>query len=285
MKLSIIGRGRNDNYGSHYIERTNFCLRKHILNFQSLGLTPNDVEIVFVDWGSVIPLYTKLTQNCYGFVRYIVVPPEIARNYDPVETGFNFVHNINLGIRRCLGEYILHFDFDSFIYQNSMLNLWSYINQNDAQNYQNYFSRFCINQESYIHKLLTPNIEELKDGLYHKLGLLQIDNPGVFYGGSIGVMCSRKAWFDVGGYDERYIYWGNQDVDLFTRFYNYGLPGKDLWKTNNIIFVHLEHDHHKLHGRYDNSNLNLNYRNPDRGINPNGPNWGLSDQIFEEVIL
>ena len=74
-------------------------------------------------------------------------------------------------------------------------------------------------------------------------------------------------------------------MDLFTRFYNYGLPGRDLWKTNNIIFVHLDHGHHKLYGVYDNSNLNLNYRNPDKGINPNGPNWGLSDQKFEEIIL
>jgi hypothetical protein len=284
MKLSMVSRGRNDNYGYLYLEKTQFCYNKHVRNFLELELTPDEVEIVFVDWGSenVIAEFSRRNIGCsslkpeplihdeYGFLRYIVVPREITKLSDPPLTGFDFVKSINTGIVRCKGEYIMHIDLDVYMDTHSMENLWEYINHPTADtNYQHYFSRFSLDQKDYEDHLddVNENFEE-KVIVHENWPQLIL---GVFGGGSTAVMASKQAWYDVGGYDERYVEWGSQDVDLFNRFHMAGYPAKDLYKTNNVKLVHMNHV------RFESMYPKMHCGNQDKGKHPNEPNWGLRD--------
>jgi cellulose synthase/poly-beta-1,6-N-acetylglucosamine synthase-like glycosyltransferase len=279
MQLSLVSRGKNDNYGSFYIERTRFCLSRYVEIFKSLKLTPSDVEIVFVDWGSQDPLWPLLVDGS-GFLRYIIVPPEIAKNFDPPETKFSFVHSINTGIFRCKGDYIIHVDLDVYTDVDSMRKLINCLVEPEAHQYQYYFTRFFIGVQQYSEHFDKPeyicNIR-VRESVHPA-----ITGPEIFNGGSTAVMASRQAWHDVGGYDERYIYWGAQDVDLFTRWYLYGLRGSDLHTTHGIRFVHMEHSRKSCPMT---NNPSLNPRKPDKGIAPNGPIWGLQNISFNEVII
>ena len=282
-------RGRNDNYGStNYIERTNFCLNIHIENFLSLGLKPEEVEIVFVDWGSDKPIISLIDCEKEKFIKYIIVPKNITEISDPPETGFDFVKSVNVGIYRANGKFIMHIDPDVFIDTKSFQKLWKYINNSDAINYQHYFTKFILIYEN-CNRLMS-NVDFSKKDYNEKIESINstvlikpaIESSEVFNGGSNAVMCSKDAWFKVGGYDERFVYWGAQDVDLFTRLSNAGYSGKDLYQSNGIKLVHMEHTH-KLCDKTNNPELS--HRKALNGISPNGKNWGISNLKFQEVIV
>lgn len=55
-----------------------------------------------------------------------------------------------------------------------------------------------------------------------------------FFGG-----CMKELWMAVGGKDERFIAWGNEDMHLYGRLSNNGTP---LYRDNDIILVHQYHE-------------------------------------------
>jgi predicted glycosyltransferase involved in capsule biosynthesis len=279
MKLSLVSRGRNDDYGQYYVERTKFCLNRYISIFEDLGLTPNDIEIVFVDWGSEKQPMHTLMKSGKGFIRYIMIPREITKTVDPPETGFSFVHSINAGIVRCKGNFILHVDFDVYTDEKAITALLNYTGTLDANIHQCYFTRFIIFQKDYVKFFSEEPMDYMKD--IKETIRPAVDHPVVFNGSSNAVMASKKAWFDVTGYDERYIYWGAQDVDLFTRWFIYGLKGTDLYKKIGTRLVHMEHNRNNCPMT---NNPNLNPRLPSKGVKPNGPDWGLQNIVFDEII-
>jgi cellulose synthase/poly-beta-1,6-N-acetylglucosamine synthase-like glycosyltransferase len=244
-------------------------------------LTPADVEIVFVDWGSeesIIPLISP--DEKVGFIRYIIVPPDITALSDPPETKFDFVQSINAGLVRAHGEQIIHADFDVFMDRESMGKLWEYLKDPDSAKYQHYFTRYVLDQVHYGNHLtdynadFTPVIKHILDPI--------VDQPDLFNGGSNAVMAHRVAWHEVGGYNSALKYWGAQDVELFTRFHKAGYTGRDLCKSHGVKLVHMEHSRLSC---VNTNNPGHDLRNAKSGINPNGINWGLSDYTFEEIVV
>jgi cellulose synthase/poly-beta-1,6-N-acetylglucosamine synthase-like glycosyltransferase len=266
-------RGRNDLYGGpNYIIRTQFCLNKHLSNFLQCDLTPNDVEIVFVDWGSIDPIVPLLIKETTGFIRYIIVPGEITKNFDPPETGFDFVQSINVGICRSNGKFIMHIDPDVFMDISSFKKLWNYLDNPDAANYQHYFTRHVIPlSENFLN---SPPISQSI--------VPSISGPNEFNGGSTAVLCSKEAWEKVGGYDEKFKYWGAQDVDLFARLHKANYSGSNLFSSHDITLVHIEHQRILCQKT---NNPEYDHRHVLHGINPNGSNWGLKNLKFQEIIV
>lgn len=270
MKLSLVCRGKNDQYGGpDYITRTKYCLNSHIQNFLSLGLTPTDVEIIFVDWGSDVSIIPLLLQEAHGFLRYITVPHAITKLYDPPVTKFDFVRSVNTGIARSKGDFIMHIDPDVFTDAVSTKRILDHLGQPGANRYQYYFTRFTINpiylNDPYRHVI--PSVRP------------DIDSVEKFNGYSTAVIASKQAWSEVGGYDERFTRWGGQDSDLFIRFYMAGYTAKDLHITNGVQLVHIDHEHKQSEPNP------YNCRKPDKGIVPNGSNWGLQNIQFLEIIV
>jgi len=269
MRLSMVCRGRNDSYGGPgYLDRTKYCLTKHINNFIEAGLTPADVEIVFTDWGSEESIVPLLLSDGHGFLRYIIVPPKITAKYDPPDTKFDFVTSVNVAAARAKGEYIMHIDPDVFMAYSSFNKLWKCLANEGFHRYQYYFTRFTIDA-TYLSEPdnhVMPSISPAIEGTH------------VFNGYSTAVLASKKAWFTVGGYDEKFTRWGQQDIDMFARLYNSGYMAKDLYKTDAIVLVHIDHEHKvSVPNQYE-------YRHPTT-VHPNGPNWGIQDMTFEEVTL
>ena len=284
MKLSIVSRGRNDNYGGeNYKDKISFVLNKHISNFVRAEKTPNDVEIVFVDWGSDVPLYDALKINeKLGFVRFIIVPQEITKNFDPPETKFSFVHSINVGIRRCLGDYILHCDFDVFVSYDAFSKIWNFLSTGERM-LQYYFSRFHVNELDFILRMKKNIYEcEMNDVQLFPEARVFVESPYRFAGTSAALLLHKKLFHQVGGYDERMIYWGYQDTDLFLRLWTAKYLAEDLCRTLDAKLLHL--DHPRLHCGMSN-NPHLANRTLTKGISPNEDSWGISNIKFEEIII
>ena len=282
VKLSIVSRGRNDNYGNLYKEKVQFNINKHISNFTRLGLTPEDIEIVFSDWGtppfSAEPLYYALSNiNKKGFVRFILVPKDVTDYYDPEETHFSFVHSINSSAVRAKGVFVLHIDFDAFFPYESFKNLWEYINKYDQNlKIHHYFNRINVHDwENILDKDI--NIYEMDD--LEKIPEVKPKmDRRTFEGAAAGLMMTKEAWNLTGGYDERMIYWGFQDTDLFLRLCDANYIPQIL---EDVPTYHFEH------GRImcsKSNNISMMSRKP-KTINPNGENWGLKQFNFGELIV
>jgi len=284
MKLSIVSRGRNDNYGGeNYKDKISFVLNKHISNFVRAEKTPNDVEIVFVDWGSDIPLHEVLKINeKLGFIRFIIVPPEITKNYDPPETKFSFVHSINTGIRRCLGDYILHCDFDVFVSYDAFSKIWNFLSTGERM-LQYYFSRFHVHELDFTERMKKNVYDcEMNDVRLFPNPRVLVESPYKFGGTSVALLCHRKLFYQVEGYDERMVYWGYQDIDLFLRLWTANYLAEDLYRTLDVKLLHL--DHPRIYCGMTN-NPHLSNRILTKGINPNGNSWGIGNIKFEEYII
>lgn len=285
MKLSIVSRGRNDNYGgSFYKDKVNYILNKYVSNFVRSGKTPNDVELVFVDWGSEVPLHEVLKINeKMGFLRFIIVPPEVTRNFDPAETKFSFTHSINVGFRRSLGEYILHLDSDIFVSYDAFSKIWNFLSTGERM-LQYYFSRFHVKEDDFMERteknVYECEMEDIK--LYPGIKCIVIEGPGKFDGGNAGILGHRKLFFDVTGYDERMIYWGYQDTDLYLRLWNAGYRAIDLGDIFDIKLIHIEHEQVRCE---KSNNRTFANRKLTKGTKPNGNSWGIGNIKFEEYII
>lgn len=72
-----------------------------------------------------------------------------------------------------------------------------------------------------------------KDGSKKKAKAAGHGNPGGF------CFSSRKAFFDIGGYDERIVYWGYEDLDFPSRLVKYGY--KQIWLPKEYKIFHVYH--------------------------------------------
>ncbi len=101
--LSIISRGRNDNYMGNFLWRLSASLNKHAKNIATLNVR-NEVELVVADWGSEVPLYDALdlTDEAREIVRFIMVPPDVAARCNGDST-YSGVHPLNTAARRTRG--------------------------------------------------------------------------------------------------------------------------------------------------------------------------------------
>jgi hypothetical protein len=83
-------------------------------------------------------------------------------------------------------------------------------------------------------------------------------------------------WDDVGGYDERLIYYWFMDVDLGTRLIK-KYPIVNIGKVWGYDFFHLEHISTGIRFRHSHRKLNPDWsKSFDKPIlNPNGSDWGL----------
>ncbi len=83
--LSICLSGRNDNYGYDFKRRFIRAMDFLAWSADRAGV-PDKIEVVFTDWDSEVPLSKDiaLTEKAAAMVRFIEVPPEIAKqmNHD-----------------------------------------------------------------------------------------------------------------------------------------------------------------------------------------------------------
>lgn len=284
--LSILCQGRNDSYMGNFTWRLSTVLNKHAENIILLGLEAK-VELLVSDWGSEQPLYNvlELSEHARKLVRYLVTPPEIARQYDK-DAGFSVPHAINALARRSHGRYVMFSDSDVYLPLETMAKLMYYLDLG-------YFHSFNVrNSFFWASKYHIPN-DYIADSPYREHLEQHIMQHGYSYlhekvdtknfmGCGVCLLMSRDMWFESTGWDERLIYMGWNDID-FTKRLMFKYRWDDL-ESHGMTFYHLEHYRDRFNPNYAHENKKkLNPYNEPTTISPNPSNWGLADHALSFV--
>jgi glycosyltransferase involved in cell wall biosynthesis len=246
-----------------------------------------DVEIVLVDWGSEIPLteVLKLTDDSRSLLRIIQVSPDIAAKYNK-DSPYSCVHPVNAGIRNADGQYILFCDADTYTPLETMKNLLALVKNGSINNIplRQVFlmgSRYHIPKSFHIS---SPSLEEIDRFIKDNFDNLVHDKVDIvnFLGTATAYLFTCDMLFECRGYDERLIYWGWWDIDLFYRLkrkYN-AFDFEDF----NIPFFHLEHYSDSRHRNMEAENpRRLNVSKMPESFAPNDENWGLENEKLEII--
>ncbi|HOJ37570.1 MAG TPA: glycosyltransferase [Ignavibacteriales bacterium] len=276
MKLSIILQGRNDNYCGNFIERLQLSINQHIRNIVKSN-TLNKVEIIVSDWGSEIPLSTKLEidPNYSDLVRFIFTPLSICKKYEK-DSPYSMPHAVNVAIRRAKSEYIFFTDSDGFLPFETFQFILSLIDNN--------YNKILFCERRDIPKLVYENktVEEIEKviSLYNfQMSPLFNEDNITFRGTAIGYFGKKEIFFELRGFDENMIYWGYFDLDFFKRVKSYF--NFDILSNYNKKMYHLEH-FSNLSARIENNSRKFNSPVEPNCITRNNEYWGLANEIIYE---
>lgn len=279
--LSLIVGARNDSYMGDFKWRLGTCLNCLGRSLAAIGRL-DDVEMVVCDWGSEVPLHRELALNSQArkIVRFIIVPPETAV---PAQKDSQFPIPMvqNVAIRRSRGEYIAQTDSDIIFTPLALERLLAALEGKISLGV-NPEKALLTSSRKHIPQELTlakPNLEELEEYLNQYGAMLPFDKliPGIGTPSGLAMM-HRSLWQSCGGYDERLIYWGWMEIDLYLRITR-KYPWRDMANYGAVLY-HIEH--YPGDARIG----------PPREMNPmltprtffaNDENWGMADDDFEII--
>lgn len=286
--LSLIICSRNDNYMGDPMWRLstsiNYVSQKvHVLNRQ------HQVEIVVADWGSTEPIaeVIQLSKQAAAITRFIEVPLAMAQSLQQ-DSPFGEVYALNVAARRSKGLYIGRIDQDTLVTQDFLVCFFNAFEKKSRVpfNIENTYMFAARKQLPYEFVAKKPGLGDLDFAIsrYQRLNLSE-ELSYCYWASAVGIlMMHRKLWEDIGGYDERLIYYWYMDVDLATRLIK-KYPVVNIGKVFGYHFFHLEHINVGFKFRHSHRKLNPGWsKSFDKPtLNPNGPNWGLGDVALEEV--
>lgn len=276
--LSIVIAARNDNYGGDFLYRFKTAMQMTIDGITSSGYV-DDVEIVIVDWGSEIPLHTVVPSDG-NLIRYIMVPSSVAQFYNQDST-FAVAMAINIGVRRCYGEYIAIEGADVIHSADFFKRLMPLIKGSGKYLNQNLSRCFCAIPLKHVpieFLKSSPTVRDI-DGYLHDNGeKLPFQEIMPFLFGAAGsLLMSRDMWYSMRGLDQRLIYWGWSDIDLALRA-RLKFTSISFGTDSGIYVYHLEHHTRPKDPLLD--QISPEYFNP---FTVNDYNWGAGDTVFDEV--
>lgn len=287
--LSIVIVGRNDDYLGGYRYRLQTCLDFLAANLRKLDRL-DDVEVVFVDWNSqdkTLADEVKLTPDAASLLRFVIVPPDIAKARNPIASFFTTCA-VNVGVRRARGEFIMLADSDSMMPLPALKSLLEILDGTlptfgGAPNELIYpIPRHQIPGAVAARK---PNVAAWTEILKQIFPSRRKELPGgdCLGGFSAAQLMHRDLWFEFGGYNELLDRaWGWSDNELMFR-----VTQKYSWMDvgyYGVVAFHIEHfaSTGNAHTR-DPGSVNkmlLAYK-----PHPNTDDWGLAAKDLPEVII
>lgn len=274
--LSLIIGGRNDNFMGNFKWRLAATLNFMAESLSRIGRL-DDVEVVVCDWGSERPLHLemKLTPLARQIARFVVVPPHIA---EPLQQDSPFPIPIvqNVAIRRCRGKYIAQTDSEILFTDNALDRLLKILEGHIDVGVSPDRALLVASRKHVPYELTMcqPSIKELETYLLQYGAML----PGEFLIPGIGTpsalaLMHRALWDELGGYDERLIYWGWMEIDLYLRI-GQKYPWLDTGNAGVIVY-HLEH--YPKNDRTD-QRRKANPTQVPVTFRANDDNWGLCNE-------
>jgi len=213
--LSLVVIGRNDNYGGLFQKRLALCL-----NYLSHGLTffkqAIDVEFVVLDWNSEIPLsdVITLTPEASERTRFLAVPPRVAHAHNPEGIAFHTTKALNTGIRWARGEYFLFMPADILFTHYSLERLWGILEGRIPIPFSLNESVMAIKRYiiPYAFQETQKSFSEIDRYLTLSTNWFPSNhiNPGILADAG-AILCHRRIWEALGGFDERMAGWGKSD--------------------------------------------------------------------------
>ena len=206
------------------------------------------VEILVVDWGSLVPIVTP------EFVTKITVPPEIASKYDG-DSYFSFATATNVGLRRATGEYITFFGNDTFC----------------DESFVDWVEHVAIPEVFFL--ISRKNLNSLEEKEKARAGKMTAD-----YHASGAQIAHRDVWHTVRGFDQRLIYYGWMEHELRVRAKLASVPAAMIYKTSVYHFMH-PRSRMRQEGRINERIFSPEVLHP-VNVTVNDENWGLWNEAI-----
>ncbi|MCS6850941.1 MAG: glycosyltransferase family 2 protein [Gemmataceae bacterium] len=279
--LSLVIPARNDSYMGDFKWRFATCLNYLARNLDRIGRL-GDVEVVVCDWNSDVPLHRELELSpaAAELVRFLVVPPEVAR---PIQrdSPFPIVLAQNAAIRRSRGTFIGQTDSDVLYTPATLLALLNLLEGRvPGVPIDRAYWAAPRRQLPYRQVQRRPSLRELDAYLLSSGSLLPQDQVGAGYAAPTAlVLLHRDIWHACRGYDQRFLYWGWMDIDLALRVtQRYPL----LYLSNfGVNLIHLEHYAQRNYQDPEHQPRRANFPDDDPAFEANDADWGLASHQLE----
>lgn len=173
-------------------------------------------EVIVVDFGSNMVNADKIKKLVDGYktCEYIYS--------DTQGLPWNRAQALNIGIRHAKGEYILTTDADMIFPKKMFMNIDNYLDQRSVLHLAPYYLPKSFSDWSNIEKYTSFTIgDSAQVGGFH--------------------LAHKDVYERLGGFDENYVFWGNEDIDISHREKKLGL--KMVW-LNDVTRMY--HQWHKI---------------------------------------
>jgi hypothetical protein len=277
--LTLVIPGRNDAYMGDFKWRLGTCLDYLARNLKQAGRL-HDVEVLICDWNSEVPLHhvLELTPDAAEIVRFVVVPPKFAV---PAQQDSPFPIPIaqNVAIRRARGEFIAQTDSEILYTPSTVRALLNVLDGTVLTGVDNKRALLVSGRRHlpFQWAMRRPSLDEIDSFLNRNAGLAMKEPlfAGLATPSAMALM-HRSVWLECGGYDERFIYWGWMEIDLYLR-----VTQRHPWRTLDNYGVNLVHIEHYKTGRQGGQTRRENPTPVSMQYEANDSMWGMAGLELE----
>jgi len=274
--LSFVMTGRNDGFMGDFNWRLGTSINIMARGAAKIGRL-NDIEVIVSDWNSQVPLHkvVELVPEARAITRFLPVPESIAV---PAQKDTHFPDSIvlNSGIRRANGEFISQTGSD-VVFTASSLNSLLCLLEGKLTNLP-LKNAFMTGGRRHIPNGIINRrlpLEEFESYLNRNAAYFPEERGGPGHLAPTNMMLMhRDLWHSSRGFDERFIYWGFNDIDITLRL------------SAQHDFIQLEHfGVNSLHMEHWSKPRDYSPEKMFRKLNPvdnlvpefapNDQNWGL----------
>ena len=280
--LSICMVGRNDDYGGNFRYRLGTALNHMAKNIGELNLF-GLIEVVVTDWNSEHKLGDALTLSpeARQLVRFVYVPPEIAKPLNRADKDFNINLACNVAMRRAEGRFIMCMGGDILFSQASLKNLMDLLQGKTKAPIDIDRSLLLIHRKFIPWQFVAnePGIEALDDFLFYNSWKFRIEifDSGLNSGMGAFLM-NRRILHECRGVDEGLGKWGWSDIELGLRI-NQRYP--------SAVLTHLGIYSYELDVKTESRTQNSQDSNPQvisKSFESNTPDWGMANIELEIYV-
>jgi len=240
--LSFVMTGRNDGFMGDFVWRIETAVNILARSADRLGRL-SDIEIVVVDWNSDVPLrdVVSLRREAALITRFVTVPGAIAvpRQQD---THFPDSIVINTGVRRARGEFISQTGSDVVFTTATLAALLGVLEGRIGYDLP-LQKAFMTGGRRHIPNGIIRRglaLEEFECYLERNAAFFPEERGGPGHAAPTNLMLMHHdLWHASRGFDERFIYWGFNDIDLALRVTaRHGFIPLENFGVNSL---HMEH--------------------------------------------
>jgi len=244
------------------------------------------VEVVYVDWGSEVPVSSvvELSQEAAAMVRFVEVGSDLIAGLGD-QGAFHTTLAVNVGVRRSYGAYIMLTDSDCLMRRSALASLLRLLDGQLDPEFDPTRHILPIRRIQIPYDIVrrAPSLHAWDEILQALQPGARTESPstGCLGGFSAGQLMHRALWHEFEGYNETLRRpWGWSDNELMLRVtQKYGWA--DL-AAYGVMAFHMEHGPRRRWW----SATDLPKRDPDKvnmmlvaaSTKPNGPHWGLASR-------
>lgn len=277
--LSIVITGRNDNYLGDFKYRITTCINFLARSAEKINRL-SDIELVVVDWNSEVPLYEvlSLSKEAEEITKFIIVPPDIASQYNKNGLPFHPMCSVNTGIRRSRGRYIMLIPADVLVTPIALNNLLILLEEKIVTVFDVKKTMLNVGR-----KWIPWQIVERKPGMDEWDRYLQMHCSNLWYQSALpglasgmgALIISRELWYGSQAFIEKFDGWGWSDIELDLRI-NQRYPSIVLTYFGIVFYDMEQRPKERKMYKYHYNPHEVSYY-----FEARNPNWGLKNHTLE----